>query len=71
MPNVHIYDFQVADWVQNLDEYMDLRHHSHRYNRRIIECLRQGRYKLPADWSKQIDEFAKMVRTYDTTLLTD
>lgn len=70
LKNVRIYDFQVADWVTNLDEYMDLRHHSHQYNRRIIECIKNDEYRLPANYSDQIDEFVRMVKEYDRTLLT-
>lgn len=64
--NVHIYDFQVFDWVTNLNEYMDLRHHSHKYNRRIIECIKNGEYESGgADCANQIDEFVRMVEAYD------
>ncbi len=38
-PNVKLYDFQVEDFICNMDEYMDLRHHSHAYNKRIVECM--------------------------------
>lgn len=38
-PNVRLYDFQNEEFICNLDEYMDLRHHSHAYNKRIIEYI--------------------------------
>lgn len=38
-PNVRLYDFQNEELICNLDEYMDLRHHSHAYNRRIVEYI--------------------------------
>lgn len=38
-PNVKLYDFQKEEFICNLDEYMDLQHHSHVYNKRIIECM--------------------------------
>lgn len=38
-PNVKLYDFQKEKFICNLDEYMDLRHHSHTYNKRIIEYI--------------------------------
>ena len=38
-PNVRLYDFQVEGFICNMDEYMDLRHHSHAYNKRIIEYI--------------------------------
>jgi hypothetical protein len=50
-PNVKLYDFQIEEFICNMDEYMDLRHHSHAYNKRIIECIhadscraREGNY---------------------------
>lgn len=38
-PNVKLYDFQKEDFICNLEEYMDLMHHSHAYNKRIIEYI--------------------------------
>lgn len=50
-PNVKLYDFQIEEFICNMDEYMDLRHHSHAYNKRIIESIhtdscrvREGNY---------------------------
>ena len=38
-PNVKMFDFQKEDFICNLEEYMDLMHHSHAYNKRIIEYI--------------------------------
>lgn len=69
LDNVRIYDFQVDDWIMNLDEYMDLRHHSHKYNRRIIECIYNNQYRLNDNYLEQIDEFVQMVENYDDSQL--
>lgn len=37
--NVKLYDFQNEEFICNMDEYMDLQHHSHAYNKRIIEYI--------------------------------
>lgn len=67
--NVRIYDFQVADWITNIDEYMDLRHHSHNYNRRIIECIYNNQYELSDNYWEQLDEFVRMIEDYDDSQL--
>lgn len=48
-PNVKLYDFQVEDFICNMDEYMDLRHHSHAYNKRIIECMAKDSCRVQKD----------------------
>lgn len=53
--NVTLYDFQTTPWITNLDQYMDLRHHSHDYNKRIIQAIHDGRYRVDAqDNGRQI-----------------
>lgn len=49
LPNVDLYDFQTSPWIDNLDQYMDLRHHSHAYNRDILRSIREGRYRALPD----------------------
>lgn len=44
--NVHLYDFQCAPWINNMNEYMDLRHHSHAYNRAIIRAIHDNQYRI-------------------------
>jgi hypothetical protein len=46
--NVKLYDFQSSPWITNLDQYMDLRHHSHDYNKRIIQSIHDGQYRIEA-----------------------
>lgn len=66
LSNVRLYDFQVKGWIDDLDEYMDLRHHSHRYNRQIMECIHNDEYRLTADnYLKQFEAFKKMIEEYD------
>lgn len=45
-PNVRLYDFQKEEFICNLDEYMDLRHHSHAFNKRIIECIYKDSFRV-------------------------
>lgn len=49
LPNVTLYDFQRPEWISDTDQYMDLRHHSHEYNRRIIKCIHDGAYVANPD----------------------
>ena len=44
--NVKLYDFQREDFICNLDEYMDIFHHSHAYNKRIIECIHADCFRV-------------------------
>ncbi len=44
--NVSLYDFQQPQWIERLDQYMDLRHHSHYYNKRIIENIHSDSLRL-------------------------
>lgn len=48
-PNVKLYDFQREEFICNLDEYMDLEHHSHAYNKRIIECMYKDSFRVQGD----------------------
>lgn len=44
-PNVKLYDFQPEEsWIMNLDEYMDVRHHSHKFNHAIISSIYNNEY---------------------------
>lgn len=38
-PNIKLYDFQKEIYICDMDEFMDLRHHSHDYNKRIIKGM--------------------------------
>lgn len=44
LPNVKLFDFQCAPWITDLNNYMDLRHHSHEYNREILQSIHDGKY---------------------------
>ena len=52
-PNVKLYDFQVEEFICNMDEYMDLRHHSHAYNKRIISCMANDSCRVDGESYKQ------------------
>lgn len=69
LPNVEVYDFQIAPWIINLDEYMDLRHHSHKFNREIIKAIHGRQYK--ATDSGYTDEIKKLVKQYRDSLGSD
>lgn len=49
LPNVEIYDFQKEPLITKMDEFMDLRHHSHKYNRLIIESINKKNYLVKLD----------------------
>lgn len=59
LPNVKVYDFQKQDLITRLDQYMDLRHHSHAYNRNIMEYIHDDRYRATADGNS--DEIKRLV----------
>lgn len=62
LPNVKVYDFQIRDLISRLDQYMDLRHHSHGYNRNIMEYLHDDRFRATADGNS--DEIKRLVIEY-------
>lgn len=62
LPNVKVFDFQKRDLITRLDQYMDLRHHSHDYNRKIMEYLHDGKYRADADGN--VDEINELVIEY-------
>lgn len=49
LPNVTLFDFQMEPWITNLDEYMDNHHHSHKYNRDIIESIYRNEFVFNKD----------------------
>lgn len=57
-PNVKLYDFQKEEFICNLDEYMDLRHHSHAYNQLIIEYIHKDSFRVQKDTYK--DELMRL-----------
>jgi len=64
-PNVKLYDFQKEEFICNLDEYMDLRHHSHAYNKRIIECMYKDSCRVSEDnYKKDLVVLDSLVRHY-------
>lgn len=47
--NVRLYDFQQSPWITDLDEYMDLRHHSHEYNKAILQSIHNNEFRVIPD----------------------
>lgn len=45
-PNVKLYNFQCSPWIDNLDEFMDICHHNHKYNRAIIQSIHKNQYRI-------------------------
>lgn len=64
--NVELFDFQCAPWITNLEEYMDVRHHSHEYNRRILMALHEGEYR--ADSEGHVDDIRQFIIQYADSL---
>lgn len=67
-PCVKVYDFQVAPWINNLDEYMDVRHHSHKYNRNIIKSIYEGKYEIKEYTPESEMALKLMVEQYKDSL---
>lgn len=64
-PNVKLYDFQVEEFICNMDEYMDLRHHSHAYNKRIIECIHVDSCRVwEENYNKDLMVLDSLVRNF-------
>lgn len=49
LPNVHLHDFQCSPWITDMDEYMDLRHHSHEYNKAILRSIHNNEFTANPD----------------------
>lgn len=62
LPNVKVYDFQTRDLITRLDQYMDLRHHSHGYNRNIMEYIHDDNHRALPDGNA--DEIKRLVVEY-------
>ncbi|MBR4996590.1 MAG: hypothetical protein IKY84_01770 [Bacteroidaceae bacterium] len=64
-PNVKLYDFQKEEFICNLNEYMDLRHHSHAYNKRIIECMYKDSCRITEDnYKKDLAALDSLIKHY-------
>lgn len=64
-PNVKLYDFQKEEFICNLDEYMDIFHHSHDYNKRIIECMYKDSCRVNKDnYKRDLAVLDSLVRHY-------
>lgn len=64
-PNVKIFDFQKEEYICNLDEYMDVFHHSHTYNKRIIECMYGDSCRVNEDnYLKDLATLDSLVKNY-------
>lgn len=65
--NVELYDFQCAPWITDLNQYMDLRHHSHDYNKAIFKAIHDGQYKIQGPYHE--NELKRLVKEYADSLL--
>lgn len=65
--NVEIYDFQCVPWITNLDQYMDLRHHSHDYNKEIFRAIHDHQYQV-LDRIGHTDDIKELVKIYRDSL---
>ena len=64
--NVKLYDFQKEEFICNLDEYMDLRHHSHAYNKRIIEYIHQDSCRVrDGEYETDLMALDSLVRNFE------
>lgn len=66
-PNVKLYDFQGLPWIMDLDQYMDVRHHSHAVNHAIIRSMAEGRCRVTSDnYQEKIDSLNHIVAGINT-----
>lgn len=68
MSNVKLFDFQTAPWITDLDQFMDLRHHSHTYNRAIIQSIYDGKYCVDTISPSMSRDLKKLVIQYRDSL---
>lgn len=64
--NVELFDFQCSPWITNLEEYMDVHHHSHKYNRAVLQAIHDGEYR--ADSSGHVEEIRQLIIQYKDSL---
>lgn len=69
LPNVRLYDFQIAPWITNLDEYMDVRHHSHGYNRAILKAIHSDSCRVKATLQAAYSEIPHLIYIYRDSLI--
>lgn len=69
LSNVQIFDFQCAPWIINLEQYMDLRHHSHFYNREILKAIHKGDYRITSELDYDCDALKHLVKAYTDSLI--
>lgn len=68
-PNVRLYDFQTEEFICNLNEYMDLRHHSHVYNKRIVEYMEKDSCRVEQEsYNDNLFLQDSLVRHYELTV---
>lgn len=67
--NVEIFDFQRAPWITDLQQYMDLRHHSHSYSQEILKAIHAGNYRLNNDRDCDYDSLKHLVKIYTDSLI--
>lgn len=65
--NVTVYDFHSADFTADLDNYMDISHHSPEINDYIVHCFATGDYKASA--ATLADTEAQINRNIERLLL--
>lgn len=67
LPNIKLYDFQCdSSYICDLDEYMDLRHHSHKFNRRIIQDIYKDTHRVTKNnYLNKIEELERLTVEYE------
>ncbi len=49
LPNVRLYDFELAEFTYELGEYSDLSHYSLKINRTVLNDIREGHHRVTPD----------------------
>lgn len=67
LPNIKLYDFQCdSSYICDLDEYMDIRHHSHKFNKRIIEDIYYDTHRVTKEnYLDMIKEMERLTVGYE------
>lgn len=66
LPNIKLYDFQCdSSYICDLDEYMDIRHHSHKFNKRIIKDIYLDTHRVTkGNYLEMINELERLTIGY-------
>ena len=70
--NVKLYDFQSDIMTTDVEEYMDLRHHSHDYSKKVIDSMSKDSCLVTkANYKQHLKNWEHIVDSFDVKELID